>query len=555
MKEARNQGRVCRIGAALTLFVAVLKRLICAVVGVEEIGERRVHDRARSPILANVLLDEVGHRLGLHLGHRLLRELQQLPERLAGMRHRWRGHDVAQQHADLADDERVPKERVDARPVLRVLRQRLGDEVVEGGRPVRIIVERRRGGRGREVHRPSWMETEARRLAVGHLNGRDADTPDVRRLVVATFVLAENLWRHPVARADDGRAPRELSALAQAVAHPRQDAKVRDAHLPLLGHEQIRRLDVAVDEVLAVDDVKPDQRLSRDRPDLHLGQRHASLVDHVQHGSGAQLHQQPHLVLEQVNAAELHHMVALALRQRLNLRGEHLDLHVFHAEHLGGVLVRILLVLGPDPKHRSVRALSQLLQQLVVLLQRIEADPRRQHGHVGLGGALLLDGFRIQDLGPIVVRVVVPFALRPLSTSVVHLGVDLRQRQRLQQLEARGTQVVIQRHLLQAALVSVRHPSNTRSDTEGGNGSSRNICVVSARRPREIQSSSSKPHKESRRRICEAKGPPRAPLARAKLCPSQRGPVHRACPAQKKNRGVKPLTLGASLTSGNVESS
>ena len=86
------------------------------------------------------------------------------------------------------------------RALLRILNQRIFDEVVKGDRPLGLVLQRGRfeAGLGHEKERTHRMKIEHRRLQFGEFDPGDAHRPDVAQLIVATFAFdGGHLGCHP----------------------------------------------------------------------------------------------------------------------------------------------------------------------------------------------------------------------------------------------------------------------------------------------------------------------------------------------------------------------
>lgn len=97
-----------------------------------------------------------------------------------------------------------------------------------------------------------------------------AEAPDVARVPVvgsAIGVRVEPLGAHVRARAD------ERVARVERAAHDLADAEIGDLDLHLPIHEEIRRLDVAVDDLVAVEVAEAFEHLPRDPGEEVLGER------------------------------------------------------------------------------------------------------------------------------------------------------------------------------------------------------------------------------------------------------------------------------------------
>ena len=140
----------------------------------------------------------------------------------------------------------------------RLLRERADDDEVEVGRDVRTEV-RRSGRRLREVLHRDLDRAVARER---HLAGEQLEEDDPRRVEVRRLVdrRAACLLRGEVLRGADDRAL--LRHLARAGA---RDAEVRDLHDALGVDDDVVRLDVAVDDAVAVRVAERGEDLARVR--------------------------------------------------------------------------------------------------------------------------------------------------------------------------------------------------------------------------------------------------------------------------------------------------
>jgi hypothetical protein len=77
------------------------------------------------------------------------------------------------------------------------------EEVLEGGRQVVLLLDRRCAVGRDQIERAQRRLGQVRRLAFNHLDSHDAQTPDVD---LATVLFAcDNFRSHPVGRANHGR--------------------------------------------------------------------------------------------------------------------------------------------------------------------------------------------------------------------------------------------------------------------------------------------------------------------------------------------------------------
>lgn len=117
------------------------------------------------------------------------------------------------------------------------------EEVLELGRPLGVVLQRRARLRRDEQQRTQRRLVQVWRLSLSHLNGRDSQAPHVYLCVI--FQASDELRRHPIRRSYDG-APLVL-LLRQAYCK----AEVGNLHRAVEAHQDIVRLDVAVQAVLA----------------------------------------------------------------------------------------------------------------------------------------------------------------------------------------------------------------------------------------------------------------------------------------------------------------
>lgn len=106
------------------------------------------------------------------------------------------------------------------------------------------LLERGRAVGGNQIERLERLFVEVRRLVLDHLDGHDAETPDVD--LGAVLFLLDDLGRHPVGRADHG------GALVALLGQFGAEAEVGDFDGAARGEEHVVGFDVAVDDVLAV---------------------------------------------------------------------------------------------------------------------------------------------------------------------------------------------------------------------------------------------------------------------------------------------------------------
>ena len=225
------------------------------------------------------------------------------------------------------------------------------------------------------------MEVAVRRRAGGHLDGGDAEGPDVAPLVVASLLVGLNhLRRHPE------RRPRERLALVppERVRHLTGDAEIRESDLPGRAQQDVRRLDVAVDLPLAVEVVERHEqvaahhraRLLPERLRLHeVGHAPAG---HVFHRDG-----QTHAPLVKPRAEVLGHVLAVDLRERrdlalnvLHLILRLLQIHELHRDELARVPVDGAVDDAGRPAPDARAELEALARQRHREGARAEARPR-----------------------------------------------------------------------------------------------------------------------------------------------------------------------------------
>lgn len=106
------------------------------------------------------------------------------------------------------------------------------------------LLEARGAVGGDEVEGLEGLLVEVGRLGLDHLDGHDAQRPDVD--FAAVLLLLDDFGRHPVGRADHGGA---LGALLRQFG---AEAEVGDFHVAARGEQDVVRFDVAVDDVLGV---------------------------------------------------------------------------------------------------------------------------------------------------------------------------------------------------------------------------------------------------------------------------------------------------------------
>lgn len=165
-------------------------------------------------------------------------------------------------------EERVAHDLLGERPPLHVLNQTLRYESAQLGREgvgLGELWRRIAGDLEKGAHR---VDVGERRVALGQLDGRDADGPDVAPRVVRLVQLllaGDHLRRHPVRSADAGVAP------GQRRRQVRAHAEVDQLHVALFGQQDVVTLDVAVHAVVLVQEDQRLQRLVQNVDDLVLG--------------------------------------------------------------------------------------------------------------------------------------------------------------------------------------------------------------------------------------------------------------------------------------------
>lgn len=97
-----------------------------------------------------------------------------------------------------------PQQIMSRRPLLRINLERKVQEIPKHSRQRRLILDRRRSVGGDEPQGAQRRLGEVRRLAFDHLDGHDAEGPDVD---FATVLFArDDFGGHPVGGADHGGA-------------------------------------------------------------------------------------------------------------------------------------------------------------------------------------------------------------------------------------------------------------------------------------------------------------------------------------------------------------
>jgi len=99
--------------------------------------------------------------------------------------------------------------------------------------------------RRNQVQRLQRLLVQVRRLGLDHLDGHDAEGPDVD--FAAVLLLLDDFGRHPIGRADHG------GALVALLGELGAEAEVGDFDIAAGGEEDVVGFDVAVDDVLGVE--------------------------------------------------------------------------------------------------------------------------------------------------------------------------------------------------------------------------------------------------------------------------------------------------------------
>ena len=143
-----------------------------------------------------------------------------------------------------------------ARPALDIHTQTDAQKRLELLAQLLRLLEPRRSVRRNQPQRLERLFVQIRRLGFDHLNGHDAEGPDVD--LGAVFLLLDDLGRHPVGGAD------HCGAFGLLLGELCAEAKVCDFDGAERGEENVVGFDVAVDNVLEVQVFKAFARLCGD---------------------------------------------------------------------------------------------------------------------------------------------------------------------------------------------------------------------------------------------------------------------------------------------------
>lgn len=151
-------------------------------------------------------------------------------------------------------------------------------EILESRRQIVLLLDRR-GAVGRDqIERAQRRLGQVWRLAFYHLNGHDAQTPDVD--LAAVFFACNNLGSHPVWCADHGRA------LHVGFIDLGAEAEICELDVAVHAEQNVVRFDVAVDDTLGVQELQAVKCLTANSGNLTL--RHHVEGDNI--GKTATLH-------------------------------------------------------------------------------------------------------------------------------------------------------------------------------------------------------------------------------------------------------------------------
>lgn len=138
----------------------------------------------------------------------------------------------------------VPAQLLRRRAALDVHAKTHAEESLQLLRQLLRLLQPGRAVRGDQVEGLQGLFVEVGGLGLDHLDGHDAEGPDVD--LGAVLLLLDDLGRHPVGRTDHGGA---LGALLGELG---AEAEVCDLDVAAGGEEDVVGLDVSVDDVLGV---------------------------------------------------------------------------------------------------------------------------------------------------------------------------------------------------------------------------------------------------------------------------------------------------------------
>lgn len=140
--------------------------------------------------------------------------------------------------------ELMPPELLSSSATLNIHAQTNRQESLQLLRQLLGLLEPRGAIRRDQVKRLQGLLVQVRGFGLDHLDGHDAQRPDVD--FTAVFLLLDDLGRHPVWGADHG------GALAALLGQFGAEAEVGDLDGSAGGEQDVVGFDVAVDDVLAV---------------------------------------------------------------------------------------------------------------------------------------------------------------------------------------------------------------------------------------------------------------------------------------------------------------
>ena len=244
------------------------------------------------------------------------------------------------------------------RPLIRLDLQRQPQEIAKRRTLLLLALEMRRPVRGDQVQRAQRALRQIRRLTFHHLDGHDAQRPDVD--FAAVFLARHHLGRHPVRRAHHRRP------LALALAQFRAEAEIRELDVPFLREQHVVALDVPMDHLLRVQELQALQHLPTHRRDLVLA--HHVEGHHVRQAAALHvLHDHPELDADQVAVDEIDNVLVLAGAHDDDLVEDQLLLGLLLQVHLldGDAAVGAALVGGVDAAGRALADRFELEVELL----------------------------------------------------------------------------------------------------------------------------------------------------------------------------------------------
>mmetsp|Transcript_36260 Transcript_36260/g.86441 ORF Transcript_36260/g.86441 Transcript_36260/m.86441 type:complete len:289 (+) Transcript_36260:994-1860(+) len=208
------------------LLVLLESHVALALHALEGIAHR-VHERLQRPQSRGPVEAHLG-RLRVAAPVQVLRVPRVLPPELDNLRpNKW-----------------VRREECAVAPLTRVLLTAAPNEVEHIGTPLIGIGEGRRRLARDEEDGPKRVQVAVRRRPLGHLDGRDAEAPNVGASVVVR--LLDNLRRDPEGTPHDGLP------LVDRVRQLGRNAEVGELDVPVVRQEDVPALDVAVAYLLLV---------------------------------------------------------------------------------------------------------------------------------------------------------------------------------------------------------------------------------------------------------------------------------------------------------------